>query len=223
MDDYIHTYVYTCVFSSHFKMPNKGKMLAIFSWNLKLSFIALPTNLLSWSTLPIYLLFLIKLWEWSKLSVHFPKKKCHLTKLPFDNVFDKVILSTFKVVSESYNTAPVMLINIPIRIIKHSFIKNRKLMTNISKAEKYWRNTFIHFRRSLVWERRKIQIKSNYFLLLKKAVKMIEEESMLVKVKKKKIHPCNEQQISIFSLEVNGSTLLKNKVPLLGDAWFITN
>lgn len=78
------------------------------------------------------------------------KKKCHLTKLPFDNVFDKVILSTFKVVSESYNTVPVMLINIPIRIIKHSFIKNRKLMTSISKAEKYWRNTFIHFRRSLV-------------------------------------------------------------------------
>ena len=73
-----------------------------------------------------------------------------MTKLSFDNVFDKIILSRFKVVSESYNTVPVMLINIPIRIIKHSFIKNRKLMTNISKAEKYWRNTFIHFRRSLV-------------------------------------------------------------------------
>ena len=32
-------------------------------------------------------------------------------------------------------------------------------MTKISKANKYWRNTFIHFRRSLVQEKRKIQIK----------------------------------------------------------------
>ena len=67
-------------------------------------------------------------------------------------VFDKIIFSRFEVVSERYNTVPVMLINIPIRIIKHSFLKKRKLMTKISKAKKYWRNTLIHFRRSLVRE-----------------------------------------------------------------------
>ena len=44
-----------------------------------------------------------------------------------------------------------------------------------------------------------------------------------MKVKKKIKRVCYEQQISIFSLEGNNSTLQKNKFPLPGDTWFITN
>lgn len=51
------------------------------------------------------------------------KIKCTLSKKKNAIVFDKIILSRFKVVSESYNPVPVMLINIPIRIIKHSLLK----------------------------------------------------------------------------------------------------
>lgn len=53
------------------------------------------------------------------------KIKCTLSKKNAI-VFDKIIFSRFEVVSERYNTVPVMLINIPIRIIKHSFLKKKK-------------------------------------------------------------------------------------------------
>ena len=63
-------------------------------------------------------------------------------------------------------------------------------MTKISKAKKYWRNTFIHFRRSLVQEKRKIQIK------LFSSIELSSEDDWrriykLVKVEQK-IHLCNE-------------------------------
>ena len=53
------------------------------------------------------------------------KIKCTLSKKNAI-AFDKIIFSRFEVVSERYNTVPVMLINIPIRIIKHSFLKKKK-------------------------------------------------------------------------------------------------
>lgn len=70
-------------------------------------------------------------------------------------------------------TIPGMLMNILIRIIKNSFLKKYQNDNKISKATKYWRkNKHISFSRSLVQGMRKS--KSNYFLLLNKAVKLIE-------------------------------------------------
>ena len=81
---------------------------------MKLSFIALPTNPVMNYSANTFSFFNYTM-EWSKLSVHFTKKNTIVS--------DKIILPAFKVMSESYNTVPGMLINIPIRIIKHLFLK----------------------------------------------------------------------------------------------------
>lgn len=149
-------YVYILVFISKCKMLKI--LFEIWSWSLQLC------SQIHSNKLPTFFSF-------SNLAIN-GQGLVYILQRNITIVLDKIILPGLKIMFENC-TIPGMLMNILIRIIKNSFLKKYQNDNKISKATKYWRkNKHISFSRSLVQGMRKS--KSNYFLLLNKAVKLIE-------------------------------------------------